>query len=183
MIKFSDWLLTAKESSPFTRLRWNAAMGLAPPIPDASINSHSTAAPWMVEKLTIKKKKKSKKKKHESVENIEENKVTPVKHKEIDNWLGEVDKLKTALASLKDVIAKKKKEKPEEKKVEPKDEKKPFGKSDEKSDEKEDEKTSKGKDDLNGSNNPRNKIAKEEPKAENKARSNGDSSNSRFKKQ
>ena len=59
MIKFSDWLLTAKESSPFTRLRWNAAMGLAPPIPDASINSHSTAAPWMVEKLTKKKKKKS----------------------------------------------------------------------------------------------------------------------------
>ena len=58
MIKFSDWLISAKESSSFTRLRWNAAMGLAPPIPDASIHSRSTATPWMVEKLTKKKKKK-----------------------------------------------------------------------------------------------------------------------------
>jgi len=181
MIKFSDWLITAKESSPFTRLRWNAAMGLAPPIPDASIHSRSTATPWMVEKLT-KKKKKKKKKKHEAAENIEEHKVTPVKHKEIDNWLGEVDKLKTALASLKDVIAKKKKEKPEEKKDEPKDEKKVVSKTEAKPNEEKEETSEKNKNDLNGSNNPRTKIAKEEPKAADKARSNGNNSGSRFKK-
>ena len=148
MIKFSDWLISAKESSSFTRLRWNAAMGLAPPIPDASIHSRSTATPWMVEKLT-KKKKKKKKKKHEAAENIEEHKVTPVKHKEIDNWLGEVDKLKTALASLKDVIAKKKKEKPEEKKDEPKDEKKVVSKTEAKPNEEKEETSEKNKNDLN----------------------------------
>jgi hypothetical protein len=43
--RFADWVL-ARESSPSTRLRRAAAFGLMPPIPDASINSHSTAAPW-----------------------------------------------------------------------------------------------------------------------------------------
>lgn len=65
MISFKEWL--AKESSPATRLRWDAALGLKPPIPAASIHSHSTALPWQVEKLTTltthhRKKKKKKKK-------------------------------------------------------------------------------------------------------------------------
>lgn len=62
MISFKDWIIT-RESSASTRLRWDAAMGLKPPIPDASIHSHSTALPWQVEKLKGKGKKKRKRKK------------------------------------------------------------------------------------------------------------------------
>jgi hypothetical protein len=62
MIRFKEWLL-AKESSPATRLRWDAALGLKPPIPAASLHSHSTALPWQVERLAGKKKRKKKKKK------------------------------------------------------------------------------------------------------------------------
>lgn len=65
-VKFSDWILT-RESSAFTRLRHAAALGLMPPIPDASINSRSTASPFEQESLkgrgVKKKKKKSRKKK------------------------------------------------------------------------------------------------------------------------
>lgn len=60
MISFTDWV-AAQESSAFTRLRQDAALGLKPPIPDASLHSRSTAAPWQVPKK--KKKKKHKKKK------------------------------------------------------------------------------------------------------------------------
>lgn len=62
MISFKDWIIT-RESSASTRLRWDAAMSLKPPIPDASIHSHSTALPWQVEKLKGKGKKKRKRKK------------------------------------------------------------------------------------------------------------------------
>lgn len=63
-IKFSDWIV-ARESSAFTRLRHAAALGLMPPIPDASINSRSTASPFEQKALKgkgVKKKKKRKKK-------------------------------------------------------------------------------------------------------------------------
>lgn len=60
-MKFSDWLLT-RESSPATRLRWDAALGLKPPIPDAAMHGHSTALPWQVDKLKGKGSKKKKKK-------------------------------------------------------------------------------------------------------------------------
>lgn len=64
MMTFSDWVAAQiKESSPFTRLRWDAALGLKPPIPDASIHSHSTAIPWQVPKLKKKKRKRKKKSK------------------------------------------------------------------------------------------------------------------------
>jgi hypothetical protein len=53
-ITFSDWI-AARESSAFTRLRHAAALGLAPPIPAASINSRSTASPFESEKLRKKK--------------------------------------------------------------------------------------------------------------------------------
>lgn len=66
--KFSDWIV-ARESSAFTRLRHAAALGLMPPIPDASINSRSTATPFERDSLKGKgrktrrrKSKKSKKK-------------------------------------------------------------------------------------------------------------------------
>ena len=68
LIGFRDWL-NAQESSPFTRLRWNAALGLMPPIPAAGINAHSTALAWQIEKLVPEeephhKKKSTKKKTH-----------------------------------------------------------------------------------------------------------------------
>ena len=63
MISFNDWVAAQVESSAFTRLRQDAANGLKPPIPDASIHSRSTASPWQVPKLKGKDKKKHKKKK------------------------------------------------------------------------------------------------------------------------
>ena len=64
-MRFSDWLV-ARESSSFTRLRNAAAHGLMPPIPDASINSRSTASPFELNSLSgkgLKKKARKKKKK------------------------------------------------------------------------------------------------------------------------
>jgi hypothetical protein len=62
MKTFKDWV-DAKESSAFTRLRQNAALGLAPPIPQASLHSRSTATPFQAEKILKKKKKKKRKSK------------------------------------------------------------------------------------------------------------------------
>lgn len=64
IIKFSDWIL-ARESSAFTRLRHAAALGLMPPIPDASINSRSTASPFEQKALKGRgsKRKRRKRKK------------------------------------------------------------------------------------------------------------------------
>jgi len=60
IIKFTDWVM-ARESSSFTRLRTAAALGLMPPIPDASINSRSTASPFEQKALKGKGKKKKRK--------------------------------------------------------------------------------------------------------------------------
>ena len=70
IMKFRDWL-AVRESSPITRLKWDAALGLKPPIAPASVNSKATGLPWQYEKLkdtpTVpKKKRKSKKKKAKS---------------------------------------------------------------------------------------------------------------------
>lgn len=61
MISFRDWVSTM-ESSAFTRLRQQAALGLAPPIPAASLHSRSTASPFQVEKLSKTKKRKKRRK-------------------------------------------------------------------------------------------------------------------------
>ena len=61
-MKFSDWII-ARESSSFTRLRHAAALGLMPPIPDASINSRSTASPFEQKALKGKGSKRRKKRK------------------------------------------------------------------------------------------------------------------------
>lgn len=61
-MKFSDWLV-ARESSSFTRLRNAAAHGLMPPIPDAAINSRSTASPFEQKALKGRGSKKKKRKK------------------------------------------------------------------------------------------------------------------------
>lgn len=64
-MKFSDWLI-ARESSSFTRLRNAAAHGLMPPIPDASINSRSTASPFEQKALKGRGSKKKRKKRKKS---------------------------------------------------------------------------------------------------------------------
>jgi hypothetical protein len=70
--RFSDWML-ASESSPITRLKWDAALGLKPPMAPASVNSKATAIPWQHDALkdtpvasdpnTLDKPKKKHKKK------------------------------------------------------------------------------------------------------------------------
>ena len=64
MINFSDWLLK-RESSPHTRARNAAALGLLPWATVGSINGKSTASPSQItafEKATRKRKKKKRKK-------------------------------------------------------------------------------------------------------------------------
>lgn len=46
MKTFRDWV-KVKESTAFTRSRNQAALGLGPSIPNAAINSHDTARPWV----------------------------------------------------------------------------------------------------------------------------------------
>jgi hypothetical protein len=48
LISFRDWLV--KESSPMTRLRAGYALGNYPA--SATMTSHSTPSPYVVEKLT-----------------------------------------------------------------------------------------------------------------------------------
>jgi len=92
-IKFSDWVL-ARESSPATRLRNASALGLMPPIPAASINSHSTAPAWqrdsLLKKSRPKKKRKSGRKKDDG---------SP-KNKAIDAFVRSVEELEDDLEKL-----------------------------------------------------------------------------------
>jgi TfoX/Sxy family transcriptional regulator of competence genes len=60
--KFSDWM-KVKESTAFTRSRNAAALGTGPSIPDAEINSHDTARPWVKDAIEKRNKKDEKKKK------------------------------------------------------------------------------------------------------------------------
>ena len=61
MINFYDWLQN-NESSPSTRNKWMAALGLQP-MYSADVFGHSTPPPWQAERLTKRLKKKKKKKK------------------------------------------------------------------------------------------------------------------------
>jgi hypothetical protein len=92
-VRFSDWVL-AKESSPATRLRNASALGLMPPIPPASINSHSTAPAWQQKKLLgksrPKKKRKGGKKKNEDAP----------QNKAIDAFIKSVEELEKDLEIL-----------------------------------------------------------------------------------
>ena len=92
-VRFSDWML-AKESSPATRLRNASALGLMPPIPAASINSHSTAPAWQQKKLIgksrPKKKRRGGKKKNEDAP----------QNKAIDAFIKSVEELEKDLEIL-----------------------------------------------------------------------------------
>lgn len=64
MINFHDWL-KIKESSPATRNKWAAALGLQP-MYSADVYGHATPPAWQAERLTKKLsgKKRKKHKKH-----------------------------------------------------------------------------------------------------------------------
>lgn len=122
MQTFKDWLANQDESSAFTRRRHAAALGLAPPIPAASVHSRSTASPFETEKLTKKSKKKKKKKctcdgkcddcknKNKKKKVDESRKRGIVKNNRIDDFLNAVGALKDDARSLEDAKAKRSKE-------------------------------------------------------------------------
>jgi hypothetical protein len=62
MMSFFDWMKN-NESSPTTRNKWYAALGLQP-MYSADVFGHATPPPWQAKKLLkkLKKKKKHKRK-------------------------------------------------------------------------------------------------------------------------
>ena len=60
LISYKEWRAKQDESTAFKRARREQAFGLRPK--QADFMSHSTPAPWEMEKLNKKPKKKSKKK-------------------------------------------------------------------------------------------------------------------------
>ena len=90
MENFKTWLLK-QESSAFTRLRRDAALGLKPPIPAAAVHSRSTASPFEVKQLTKKTE------------------ASVVNH-QVDSWLKSADALKKDINTLKEILKKKEKE-------------------------------------------------------------------------
>lgn len=83
------------ESSPWTRTRQNALLGIGPDIPEAGLNSRSTADPRLVDYSKKRKKKKKKKKKISEAKEVSTNKA-------IDKWLNSVDGLKRDLDQIPD---------------------------------------------------------------------------------
>jgi hypothetical protein len=63
---FSEWL-QAQESSPSTRNKWMASLGLQP-MYSADVFGHATPRPWVADKLIKKLKKKKKKKKKKKLD-------------------------------------------------------------------------------------------------------------------
>jgi hypothetical protein len=99
MIAFSDWL-KIRESSAATRLKRQAALGLAPPVAD--IFSRATPPPWQVDRLksALKKshsKKKKKKKKHMVAE---ASKPQPI-NKGMDSFIAAIERLAKDLWELR----------------------------------------------------------------------------------
>lgn len=108
MLTFAKWMLH-RESSPATRARSAAALGLLPPQVVGSLNGHSTAAPWEAEHLGKIARKHRKGRKGKFGASRSKKKITPVnKNTQIDRWLQEVGDLKDDLAKLKSIFDKKK---------------------------------------------------------------------------
>lgn len=97
MIKFSEWL-KVKESSPATRIKTQAALGLAPPVAD--IFSRATPPPWQVKRLKKALKKSHKKKKRKSHMLDEASKSKPI-NLEFDKFLKSVEALAKDIYELK----------------------------------------------------------------------------------
>lgn len=60
MMSFFDWMKN-NESSPTTRNKWYAALGLQP-MYSADVFGHATPPPWQAKRLLNKLKKKKKRK-------------------------------------------------------------------------------------------------------------------------
>ena len=107
MIKFSDWV-KIRESSPATRLKTQAALGLAPPVAD--IFGHGTPPPWQVERLTkaLKRSHKKKKKNKRKKKRISEASASKLVNPNIDAFIKSVESLAKDLWELQ--LAKKKSE-------------------------------------------------------------------------
>ncbi len=105
MIKFADWI-KIKESSAATRIKTQAALGLAPPVAD--IFSRSTPPPWQVERLTKALKKSHKKKKKKKKKKIQEATKAKLIDPKINAFMKSVENLANDLWELK--LAKKKAE-------------------------------------------------------------------------
>ena len=101
MLKFSDWL-KIRESSASTRLKRQAALGLAPPVAD--IFSHGTPPPWQVDRLksALKKSHAKKKKKKNKKKNMvsEASKPQPI-NKSMDSFIVAIEKLVKDLWELR----------------------------------------------------------------------------------
>lgn len=104
MITFSNWL-KVKESSSATRIKTQAALGLAPPVAD--IFSRSTPPPWQVKRLKKALRKSHKKKKRKKHFFDEGKKAKPV-NPEFDKFLKSVESLAKDVWELQ--LAKKKKD-------------------------------------------------------------------------
>lgn len=110
MIQFSDWL-KIKESSPATRLKTQAALGLAPPVAD--VFSRATPPPWQVERLTKALKKSHRKRRRKKKHKINEaSKPMPIP-KDFDAFIASVEALAKDLYELRSAM---KKPKPKTKK-------------------------------------------------------------------
>lgn len=126
MIPFSDWL-KIKESSPATRIKTQAALGLAPPVAD--IFSRATPPPWQVERLTKALKKSHRKRRGKKKRKMNEaSKPVPIP-KDFDAFIASVEALAKDLYELKSAMKKpkpkSKKKDDTEDKVEPKNGSKP----------------------------------------------------------
>lgn len=116
LTSFIDWMHQQDESSAFTRLRRDAALGLKPEIPGAAVHSRSTAHPFEVDKLGDKHKHKckckgkskkkdgkcgcKKSKKNEWISWLEA-KERPQKNPQVDKWLEKVGELKDEVEKTK----------------------------------------------------------------------------------
>lgn len=167
MIAFSDWL-KIRESSPATRLKRQAALGLAPPVAD--IFSRATPPPWQVDRLksALKKshsKKRKKKKKHMVAE---ASKPQPI-NKGMDSFIAAIERLAKDLWELrrlkKEKGAKDSKQKSKEliKKV-VKSQVKDIGKSKDDDDAKDKKKTDSKKEKSKTAPKPSKTVSKAMPK-------------------
>jgi hypothetical protein len=87
-MSFKDWVAAVKESSPATRSKTAAALGIGPDVAD--VFGHSTPAPWIVEKLLKKLGDKPKKHKKDKIKGLDEKAMSP--DYSFDQWIRDAEK-------------------------------------------------------------------------------------------
>lgn len=98
MIAFSDWL-KIRESSPATRLKRQAALGLAPPVAD--IFSRATPPPWQVDRLKSALKKSHSKKRKKKKHMVAEASKPQAINKGMDSFIAAIERLAKDLWELR----------------------------------------------------------------------------------